>query len=102
MNNHSQCGLVGLASIEDYENNRIKKHEFTLPKKETDRTKLTDIQSANVGPAFLTFRENQDAIKARIETIAAASEPYGDVTCDDGVRHVLWKVTVEDAAWFTA
>ena len=91
---------MGVASIEDYENNRIKKHEFTLPKKELDRTKLTNVQSANVGPTFLTFRENQDAIKERIAAIVAATQPYGDVTCDDGVRHVVWKVSVEDSAWF--
>lgn len=45
-----------LSSIEDYENNLIKKHEYTLQKKEDDRTKLTDTQSANIGPVFLTFK----------------------------------------------
>ena len=57
MGDHTQYGLIGLASIDDYENNRIKRHEFTLPKKEADRTKLTNVQSANVGPVFLTFRD---------------------------------------------
>ena len=31
------------------------------------------------------------------------TEPYGDVTCDDGfgeVRHVLWRCPVETAEWF--
>ena len=58
MDGHTQFGIVGLASINDYEENRIKRHEYTLLKKEMDRTKLTDIQSANVGPVFLTFKEN--------------------------------------------
>ena len=58
MGEHTQFGLIGLASVDDYENNRIKRHELTLEKKENDRTKLTDVQSANVGPVFLTFREN--------------------------------------------
>jgi uncharacterized protein (DUF1015 family) len=43
MGDHTQYGLIGLASIEDYETSRIKRHEFTLPKKEADRTKLTDV-----------------------------------------------------------
>ena len=43
MGSHSQKGIMALSSIEDYENNRIKKHEFTLAKKEEDRTKLTNI-----------------------------------------------------------
>ena len=58
MGDHTQFGLIGLASIDDYETKRIKRHEYTLAKKEADRTKLTDVQSANVGPVFLTFREN--------------------------------------------
>lgn len=69
-----------VASIEDYENNLIKRHEFTLPKKELDRTKLTDVQSANVGPVFLTFREKQEVIKARIAQIVKGY-PYGITTC---------------------
>ena len=43
MGDHTQYGLVGLSTIEDYETNRIKRHEYTLPKKEADRTKLTDV-----------------------------------------------------------
>jgi uncharacterized protein (DUF1015 family) len=43
MGTHSQKGLMGLASIQDYETQKIKRHEFTLAKKEEDRTKLTDI-----------------------------------------------------------
>lgn len=88
---------MALASVDDYENNKIKKHEFTLAKKEEDRTKLTNIQNANIGPVFLTFRENQEAIKAIID--AASSRPcYADVTCDDGVRHVLWRCSLDEAA----
>lgn len=45
---------------------------------------------------------NQEVIKARINTIITVTAPYGDVTCDDGVRHVLWKCSVEDAAFFQA
>ena len=100
MGDHTQFGLIGLASVEDYEENRIKRHELTLAKKEADRTKLTDVQSANVGPVFLTFRENQDVIKARMAQITEAQATYGDVTCDDGVRHVLWQCGEADSAFF--
>lgn len=58
MEGHSQRGIMGLASIQDYETQKIKRHEFTLAKKEEDRTKLTDVQNANIGPVFLTFRDN--------------------------------------------
>lgn len=49
---------------------------------------------------FLAFTENQEVIKARIKAITDSTEPYGDVTCDDGVRHVLWKVSIEDSNFF--
>lgn len=100
MNGHTQFGLIGEASVDDYEHNRIKRHELTLAKKELDRTKLTDVQSANVGPVFLTFKDNQEAIKARMNQIVTSQAAYGDVTCDDGVRHVLWQCSVEDSAFF--
>lgn len=100
MNGHTQYGIMGCASIEDYETKKIKRHEYTLAKKELDRTKLTDIQSANIGPVFLTFRENQEVIKARMAQVCATPS-YGDVTCEDGVRHVVWRCSAEDSAFFT-
>ena len=103
LGNHTQQGIVSLTSIEDYEQNKIKRHEFTMPKKELDRTKLTDIQCANVGPVFFTFRENQEAIKARISSITEGTAPYGDVVCNDDdseVRHVLWRCSVADSEYF--
>ena len=29
-----------------------------------------------------------------------SQQPYGDVTCDDQVRHVLWQCSAEDSAFF--
>ena len=55
MGNHVQHGILGLTSIDDYERNLIKKHEFTLKRKEDDRTKIIDEQDANAEPVFLTF-----------------------------------------------
>jgi len=58
---------VSASSVADYENNKIKKHEKTLEKKEKDRTLLTDIQGANVGPVFLTYRSRENtAIQEKI------------------------------------
>ena len=48
------------SSVADYENDKIKKHEKTLEKKEKDRTLLIDIQGANVGPVFLTYRSSEN------------------------------------------
>ncbi len=56
MGDFTQLGIVAASSIDDYENDRIKKHEKTLPKKEEDRTKLTNTLGANTGPVFLTYK----------------------------------------------
>lgn len=101
MGHHTQKALVGLASNKDYAENRIKKHEFTLPKKELDRTNLIDIQNASLEPVFLTFKDNQEPIVAKIDEISAR-QCYGDVTTADNVRHVLWKTTPAEADWFVA
>ena len=48
-----------MASVEDYENGLIKRHELTNKKKEEDRTKLSDKQNANLGPVFLAFKDGE-------------------------------------------
>ena len=58
MNGRVQVGIVGCASIDDYLNNVIKKHEKTLAKKEKDRINHVHTTNANTGPIFLTYRKN--------------------------------------------
>ena len=72
-----------MASVEDYENGLIKRHELTIKKKEEDRTKLSDIQNANLGPVFLTFKGGED-IEKRMMEIAMIEEPYAVVDGHDG------------------
>ena len=57
MNGRAQTGLVFCASIDDYINNNIKKHEFTRADKELDRINHVDYCDANTGPIFLTYKE---------------------------------------------
>lgn len=60
MNGRVQTGLAGCASIDDYMNNIIKKHEKTLAKKEADRIRHVSVTNANTGPIFLTYRKNRE------------------------------------------
>lgn len=99
MGPHTQKALVGLASNKDYEEKRIKRHEYTLAKKELDRTNLIDIQNASLEPVFLTFRDNQESITHMIEKVSSR-DCYADCTTDDEVRHVLWRCTPDEAEWF--
>jgi uncharacterized protein (DUF1015 family) len=101
MGGHQQIGLVAVASVPDYDSNRIRKHEFTRPDKEDDRVRQVDTLNAQTGPVFLTYRHNAtiDALVARV----TASAPEFDITADDGVKHALWPVTDEaDIATITA
>jgi uncharacterized protein (DUF1015 family) len=88
MGQHVQTGIVAAASVEAYDNDRIKKHEFTRPVKEDDRVRQVDTLNAQTGPVFLVYKaqETVDAILAA----TAEKAPQIDVTAKDGVRHELW------------
>jgi uncharacterized protein (DUF1015 family) len=86
-----QTGLVVGASVEEYNKNLIKKHEFTRKDKEDDRTKHVEALNANTGPVFLTY-PHKDEIDAFVAEITLAS-PYIDFVAEDGISHTLWLVT---------
>ncbi|MCO5279966.1 MAG: DUF1015 family protein [Chitinophagales bacterium] len=90
MNGRTQTGLVACCSIEEYENNIIKKHEFTRPEKEEDRIKHIATLEAQTGPIFLTYRDN-DAIDKIVENYVSQPSLYSFVA-NDGVKHEVWRV----------
>ena len=91
MDGRVQTGLVGCASIDDYLNNHIKKHELTRAEKEVDRIHHVDVCNANTGPIFLTYR-SEKAIGDVIDAWAAEHEPVYDFTAEDQIRHTVWLV----------
>mmetsp|Transcript_39476 Transcript_39476/g.39027 ORF Transcript_39476/g.39027 Transcript_39476/m.39027 type:complete len:323 (-) Transcript_39476:198-1166(-) len=97
LGDHLQFGIMALASIDDYDSGKIKKHEHTLPEVELERTNLCDTQCANAGPVFYSFREKEDIVK-KISEISN-EESYAQVTTKDGVVHTLWKCSEEDSNW---
>jgi len=94
MNGHSQVGIVVGASVKEYEQNLIKKHEFTRKKKEDDRTRHVAEVNANAGPVFLTYR-SQAEIDAKVNEIML-TDPIYDFTAPDGVQHTVWVVSDVD------
>ncbi len=90
MNGRAQVGLVGCASIDDYMNNIIKKHEKTLAKKEKDRINHVNITDANTGPIFLTYRKNT-AINMTVSLWMNEKEPVYNFEADDALQTV-WVV----------
>lgn len=91
MNGRAQTGIVGCASVDDYLNNVIKKHEFTRADKEADRIRHVDACDANTGPIFLTHRENK-TISEITEAFKNAHAPVYDFESSDGVRQTVWVI----------
>jgi uncharacterized protein (DUF1015 family) len=90
MGDHSQVGIVGLASCQEYLDNIVKKHELTRPDKEDDRVRHIETLDAQTGPVFLTYK-SVPAIDALVSRITSAG-PEIDFTAADGVRHSAWPV----------
>ena len=89
-NGHTQTGVAGAYSLDEYDSNIIKKHERTRRDKEDDRTRHIVELRAQTGPVFLTYRAN-----ATIDTVsrrAASTEPVADFVAMDGVRHTIWRI----------
>ncbi|WP_333861830.1 DUF1015 domain-containing protein [Clostridium sp.] len=90
MNGKSQIGIVACTSIDDYINNKIKKHEYTRKDKEQDRINHVDFCDANTGPIFLTYKYNE-----KINTLVSKwvqKEPIYDFIAEDGVKNTVWVV----------
>ncbi len=93
MNGRSQTGIVGLASVDDYLNNIIKKHENTREEKEIDRINHVDTLDAQTGPIFLAYKANDALQKIILQN--TLNMPLYDFVCEDNVRHRVWKVAEE-------
>lgn len=89
MDGRAQTGIVGCASIDDYLENRIKKHELTRADKEQDRIRHVDTLSAQTGPIFLAYA-NSDALDQAIEE-ETQKAPLYDFLSEDGIRHTVWE-----------
>jgi uncharacterized protein (DUF1015 family) len=90
MHEHTQYGIMGCASVVEYLQDRIKKHELTRKDKEDDRTKHVRVTNAHTGPIFLTYRARPEINRA-VEGIRATPPVY-DFVADDGIRHRLWVI----------
>ncbi|MCC9603087.1 DUF1015 domain-containing protein [Stieleria sp. JC731] len=94
MDGKSQVGVVACCHVDDYENNKILKHEYTRPAKEDDRTRHVMTLAANAGPVFLTYRDH-DELNKLVEA-AIDQTPLYDFTAEDGVQHTVWKIDAAD------
>ena len=90
MGAHEQIGVVASCSIDEYDQDLIKKHERTRRDKEDDRTHHRMVLRAQTGPVFLTYRARRDLDTMLMET--TMTEALFDFTADDGIQHTIWRV----------
>ncbi|WP_029133891.1 DUF1015 domain-containing protein [Sedimenticola selenatireducens] len=88
MGAHTQLGVVAAASVDAYDNGRIKRHELTRPAKEQDRVKQISALNTQTGPVFLVY-PSDDRIDELLSS-AAEGDPAVDITAADSVRHQIW------------
>lgn len=90
MDGRTQYGIVVAASVADYMEGRIKKHELTRRDKEEDRMKHVRINNANIEPVFFAFPDNPDL--EEVIRAVTANKPEYDFVAPDGFGHTFWVV----------
>lgn len=89
-NGHKQTGIVACASIDDYLNGVVKRHENTRVEKEQDRIRHVDVLEAQTGPIFLAYR-GDERLKHLIE-VKKKDFPIFDFVAEDGIHHKGWMI----------
>ncbi len=95
MNGRSQTGIVACASVDDYENKIIKKHENTRSDKELDRIRHVEACSAQTGPIFLGYR-SCDTINKIVDKVKKDTHALYDFVSNDGVGHRVWAISSDE------
>ena len=90
MGEQEQIGLVCCCSVDEYDQDLIRKHERTRRDKEDDRTRHILTTGAQTGPVFLTYRANRNIDTMVLET--TITEAIYDFTAPDGVEHTIWHI----------
>ncbi len=91
MGNQQQIGIVACCSVDEYDNDIIRKHERTRRDKEDDRTRHILMIRAQTGPVFLTYRA-QEKIDALVADALTGNPPLYDFVANDDIRHTIWRV----------
>ncbi|MFA6832771.1 MAG: DUF1015 family protein [Bacteroidaceae bacterium] len=89
MNGKTQYGLVVAASVQDYLDGHIKRHELTRHEKEEDRMKNVLNCKANIGPAFLAYPDNKK-LDLLIASYTIKEPIYDFIPAGDNIRHSFW------------
>jgi uncharacterized protein (DUF1015 family) len=84
-------GVFARVKVEDYGPGRIRPHERTHPGPKEDRLRLTRATKANLSPIFSLYDDPGNAAWNAVAPFTD-TEPWGEVTDDEGTVHKLWRV----------
>src|SRR3954465_6638444 len=84
-------GIFARVRVEDYGPGRIRPPERTHPGPKEDRLRLTRATRANLSPIFSLYDDPAGRAWGALER-HLDSEPFADVTDEDGTRQRLWRV----------
>ena len=91
MDNRAQVGIIACLSVDDSLDGIIKKHEYTKPDKEKDRTNHIKYCNANTGTILLTYK-SKESINEIIYKYIKENKSIYDFTTDDNIKHIVWKI----------
>ena len=83
-------GLLGLVSVDDFKNGKIKKHESTLTYKKEKLSYYLDKVNVQAEPVLLTYMANP-----KVEMLMNHEEknvPVLNYVDDNGTRHKVWQI----------
>ncbi len=85
-------GFIARNKIEDFSTKNILPHEFTMSGPKEDRLKLTKACEANFSQIFLVYSDPEKKIENAVDLSGA---PFIDITDDNGVRNIIYKIEDE-------
>ncbi len=94
MDGRSQTGIVACASIEDYQNQVVKKHENTRADKEADRIRHIETCNMQTGPIFLAYPASAELHS--ITKTVMEKPPVYDFVSEDGICHKVWVINEKE------
>lgn len=88
-NGHQYIGIIAGASIDEYNEDKIKKHEATLTSREKMFTDYLEIVGYNAEPVLLTYKDPGTDIEQMIAK-QMEQRPEYEFTTTDRITHEMW------------
>jgi uncharacterized protein (DUF1015 family) len=95
MGEQKQAGIAATFSVDDYDNDVIKKHEKTRKVKEDDRTNHIVTTEAQTGAVFLTYK-GIETVNKIVDNTMSGTDPIYNFTTEDGIIHKMWTLPKEN------